>query len=331
MLSTRNAIANSITMTTDPHKKDVNISVVVPVVERFDDVEAVYKSYSETLNQRGISFEFVFVVDGGEDRVIRVLEGFVDKGEPIRIVSLPALFGESTALTVGFEQARGEYLITLPAYFQTAPEGIHKVIDLLYKGIDLVVTKRWPRIDTWVNRLQTRCFSFLTKQLTGIHLTDFGSGLRGLHRQVARELQIYGDLHRFLPLLAYQKGFRVVEVNIPQHPADGSRRIYRPGVYVRRILDLLTVMFLFKFTKKPLRFFGLIGAGLFASGFVISLVLAIEKLLGGTALADRPLLVLGILLMVLGVQVGSIGLLGEIIIFTHARKFKDYTIRKVFN
>ena len=305
------------------------ISIVVPVVERSQNVEAVYHAYSNILAQLSSTFEFIFVVDGGDSTVVQTLEKLQSEKNSTRIITLPYSFGESTALAVGFEQAAGEIIVTLPAYFQTAPEGIEKVLNLLNEGYDLVITRRWPRIDTWFNRIQTRAFHTLANLLTGIVLNDRGSGLRGMKRQVAQEVPIYGDLHRFFPLLAHQKGFRLVEVDVPQHPADGNQRIYRPGVYLRRILDLLTVVFLFKFIKKPLRFFGLIGSGLFASGFVVSSLLALERILGVTVLADRPLLVLGVLLMVLGVQVGSIGLLGEIIIFTHARKLKDYTIRKI--
>ena len=305
-----------------------SISVVMPIVERSQDVEAVYQAYSTILAPLSSTFEFIFVIDGGDSTIVDALKKVQRDQIHIKIIPLPYSFGESTALTVGFEQASGELVITLPAYFQTVPEGIEKVLRKLEEGYDLVVTRRWPRIDTWLNRLQTRTFHSLANRLTGFELNDLGSGLRGMKRQVAKEISIYGDLHRFLPLLAHQKGFRLTEIDIPQHTADGSQRLYRPGVYLRRILDLLTVVFLFKFTKKPLRFFGLIGSGLFASGFFVSSLLAIEKMFAVTALADRPLLILGVLLMVLGVQVGSIGLLGEIIIFTHARKLKDYSIRK---
>ena len=304
-----------------------SVSIVMPVVERSQDVEAVCQAYSSILASLPVTFEFIIVIDGGNQTVVDSLEKLHGERH-ITIISLPYYFGESTALTVGFEQASGEIVITLPAYFQTIPEGIEHVMDRLQDGCDLVVTRRWPRIDTWLNRLQTRLFHSLTNRLTGLALNDLGSGLRGMKRQVAKEVSIYGDLHRFLPLLAHQKGFRIAEIDIPQHSADGRQRLYRPGVYLRRILDLLTVVFLFKFTKKPLRFFGLIGSGLFVSGFLVSSLLALEKIIGVTALEDRPLLVLAVLLMVLGVQVGSIGLLGEIIIFTHARKLKDYSIRK---
>ena len=326
--STRFDSAETEQMAQDSLRTTASISIVVPVVERSQDVEAVYHAYLAILEKLSSSFEFIFVIDGGDPTVVRMLEKLPSERHSLKIIPLPYDFGESMALAVGFEQATGERIVTLPAYFQTVPEGIEIILNKLNEGYDLVVTRRWPRIDTWWNRLQTSVFHALANRLTGLVLNDLGSGLRGMNRQVAQEVSIYGDLHRFLPLLAHQKGFRLIEVDIPQHPADGKQRMYRPGVYLRRILDLLTVVFLFKFTKKPLRFFGLIGSGLFAAGFVVSSLLALEKIFAVTALADRPLLILGVLLMVLGVQVGSIGLLGEIIIFTHARKLKDYTIRK---
>ncbi len=310
-------------------KPSVTASVIVPVAERYDDLAEIYQTHADVLNGIGYSFEFIFVIDGGLAESARQLEPLVALGAPIRIVALPRSYGEATALMIGFEQARGDVLITLPAYFQTVPGGIQKVLSVLDEGNDMVVARRWPRIDPWINQVQNYGFHLITRWLTGVQLHDLACGLKGLRRRVVREIHLYGDLHRFLPLLAYQRGFRVAEVSVPQHPQDGRMRVYRLGTYLRRLLDILTLVFLFKFTKKPLRFFGLIGAGLFGAGFFVSLVLAIQKILGLTTLADRPLLILGVLLMVLGVQTGSIGLLGEIIIFTHARKMKDYTVEKV--
>lgn len=304
----------------------VAISVVVPVTERHDNLAEIYEMYAAVLNRIGRSFEFIFVLDGGFEEAARQLEPLQASGAPIRVLTLPRSFGEATALTVGFEQAQGEILITLSSYFQVMPQGLVNVVKMIDEGCDLVIARRFPRVDPWINRIQTRGFHFLTSWLTGVGFHDISCGLKGIRKRVVREIHLYGDLHRFLPLLAYQRGFRVAEVDIPQHPADGRTRIYRPGIYLRRLLDILTLVFLFKFTKKPLRFFGLIGAGAFGGGFLISLVLAIQKILGLTALADRPLLILGVLLMVLGVQIGSIGLLGEIIVFTHAKKIKDYAI-----
>ena len=305
------------------------VSVIVPVTERCDDLGELYRDHAEILHRLECSFEFIFVIDSGYEGTEKGLKSLMAEGEPIQSVILPRSFGESTAIAVGFERAQGEVLVVLSAYFQVAPEGLLQVLQKIDEGFDLVLANRFPRIDAFINRLQTRCFHFLVHQFTGVKLHDISSGLKAIRRRVTREIPLYGDLHRFLPMLAYQRGFRVVEVNAPQHPKDNHVRIYRPGVYIRRLLDILSFVFLFKFMKKPLRFFGLIGTTLFGGGFLLSFVLAIEKLLGLTVLADRPLLVLGVLLMVLGVQVGSIGLLGEIIIFTHARNVKDYTIEKI--
>ena len=314
---------------TGHEKPALAVSVIVPVTERCDDLRDIYEAHARVLAEVGYSFEFVFVVDAGFEEASRKLDPLVALGEPIRIILLPRRYGEATALMIGFEQARGETLLTLPAYFQTVPEGVQKVLSLLNKGADLVVARRSPRIDPWINRVQNYAFHLITRSLTGVELHDLGCGVKGLRKRVVREIHLYGDLHRFLPLLVYQRGFRLAEVCVPQHPADGRTRVYRPGLYLRRLLDILTLVFLFKFTKKPLRFFGLIGAGLFGAGLFISAILTVQRVLGSTALADRPLLILGVLLMVLGVQMGSIGLLGEMIIFTHARKLKEYTIEKV--
>lgn len=305
------------------------VSVVIPVTDRNDSLGDIYIAHAEILTCLAKSFEFIFVLDGGFESAKHSLEGLLEKGEPIHIISLPRHFGEATALMVGFQHAQADIIITLPAYFQTLPESLKLVVKSLNEGYDLVVTRRYPRRDPWINRWQNCVFHFIVRSLTSVTFHDMSCSLRGIRKQVVGELQLYGDLHRFLPLLAYHRGFRVIEKDVLQHPADCHSRVYPPGVYLRRFLDIMTVVFLFKFTKKPLRFFGLIGAGLFAGGFIVSIILAIQKLFGLTALANRPLLILGVLLMVLGVQTASIGLLGEMIIFTHARKLKDYAIQKI--
>ncbi len=308
--------------------KRVGVSIVVPVTERCEDLVEIYRAHLDILNRRGVTSEFIFVVDGGFEREGDLVRALAQNEEMVRVIQLSRPFGEATALAVGFEQAEGDVVMSMPAYFQTTPEGLDALLDALDQGYDVAVARRWPRHDSWINKLQNRGFHFVVRWFTGVTFHDLGCGVRGMKKRVVRELQLYGDLHRFLPLLAYQRGFRIREVDVPQHQADRTTRLYGPGVYLRRLLDILTIVFLFKFTRKPLRFFGLIGSGLFAMGFSLSLYLAVERLMGMSGLADRPILILGVLLMVLGVQTASIGLLGEIIIFTHARKMKEYTIEK---
>ena len=305
------------------------VSVVVPVTERCDSLDEIYRKHADILKGIISDFEFIFVLDEGFEAAAQSLEELRDKGEPIRLIYLKRHLGEATVLMVGFQQVQFDIIVTLPAYFQALPEGISVVLYSLFEGNDLVVTRRYPRHDPWINRLQNRVFHGVINFFIGGRFHDMSCSLRGIRKSVVQEVSLYGDQHRFLPLLAHQRGFTIVEKDVAQHPADCHRRVYRPGVYLRRVLDIITVIFLCKFTKKPLRFFGLVGAGLFAGGFIISSILAIQRFLGLTELADRPLLVLGVLLMVLGVQTASVGLLGEMIVFTHARKIKDYAIRKI--
>jgi hypothetical protein len=152
-----------------------------------------------------------------------------------------------------------------------------------------------------------------------------------MKRKVAEEVTLYGDLHYFFPILAHQRGFKIAEIAVQPSRHDNGRRLFQPASYLRRLLDLLNLFFLVKFTRKPLRFFGSIGAGLFASGTTITGYLGAYRVLGLGGIADRPLLILGVLLMVVGVQLFSIGLLGELIIFTHAREVKDYQIKDVLD
>jgi len=308
----------------------IDISVVVPVTERIDDLREIYVQYTRKLSEYGKAFEFIFVVDGSYRNVIGGLKDLKKEFRNVKVVFLSRTFGEATALSVGFEVSKAPIILTISSYFQVEPGEIHRILNKVFQeGYDLAISRRFPRIDSLFNRIQSWVFHRITQLLTGTAYHDMSCGLRAIKRRVIEEVPLYGDLHRFLPLLSYEKGFRVVEVCVKQSPYDKKRRIFKPGIYIRRLLDILTLFFLFKFTKKPLRFFGLVGSGLLGIGAAITGYLGVYRLLGLGAIADRPILILGVLLIVLGVQLFSIGLLGEIIIFTHARKIKDYHIEKV--
>jgi len=326
MLSLTNQPENLIHHRSKEEDCSILVSVIVPVTERCEALVDIYRSYDEILRKKGVSFEFIIVIDDGFQTGGEALRSLALDEHTVKIIQLSRSFGESTALSIGFEQARGEYVFCVPSYPQVIAEGLPEMLEALEEGYDLVLAIRNPRKDGWVNKVQNHAFHSVVRWSSGLKFHDLGCGLRGMSKRVTRELQLYGDLHRFIPLLAHQKGFRILEVSVPQHAEDRVVRIYSIGVYLRRLLDIFSVVFLFKFVKKPLRFFGLIGVGLFVGGFLISLSLLIQKVLGLVSLSDRPLLILGVLLMVLGVQTGSIGLLGEIIIFTHARKMKDYSV-----
>jgi glycosyltransferase involved in cell wall biosynthesis len=309
---------------------DPDVSVVVPVVERIGDLRQLYAEFSGELERLGRAAEFIFVVDERLRGILPVLRELQAEAErEIVIVLLGGRFGESAALTMGFERARGETIVTLASYFQVEPGGMRAAFAELERGADLVVGRRHPRIDSPFNRVQSRLFHWFVRRLTSTDFHDISCGFKVMRRRMARELNLYGGLHRFLPILALNSGFTVVEVPVPQRNEDRSTRYHGTGVYLGRMLDVLTIFFLTKFTRMPLRFFGLLGSVLFATGFLVALVPAIERLVFETGLSDRPVLLLGVLLMVLGVQTLSLGLIGEIIIFTHARNVREYKVAEV--
>ncbi|MFS8607398.1 MAG: glycosyltransferase [Gammaproteobacteria bacterium] len=305
----------------------VDLSVVVPVGKRVDDLKALHLDYRQGLDACGVTYEMIYVLDG--ERGARfVLESLRDSGEPIKIIRLGKSFGEATALMVGFANADGARLMTLPAYFQIEGRELPKLVAAAADA-DLVVARRWPRRGGRFETVRRNVFHALLRLITRKSFRDLGCGARVMSRRVAQEITIYGDQHRLLPVLAAEQGFEVEEIDVAQSPRDDFRGRYRLREYLHRLLDLLTVFFLTRFTKKPLRFFGMIGSGTFAIGGIALAVLVAQRLLFGAALADRPAMLLACLMLVLGVQLFAIGLIGELIIFTHAKDLKDYRIADI--
>lgn len=302
------------------------VSVVVPVVERADDLLALYRAFAGQLDRRGEEHEFLFVFDGGYAPPPELL-ALSQEQASVRLFSFARTFGETAALRLGIERSRGDVVVTLPAYFQVQAEGMGPLLDALANGADLVVACRSPRVDSWLNRLQSQVFHRMLGGVTDRRFHDIACGVRVIRRPVAEALPLYGDLHRFIPALALREGYRVDEVPVPQHPNDARTRIYGPGVYLRRLLDVAAFFFLAKFTEKPLRFFGLVGTVFFALGAVISLVLVVERF-AGQGIANRPLLLLAVLMIALGVQLMGLGLVGEIIVHLRSPHRRAYRVRE---
>jgi len=308
----------------------IELSVIIPVVGRYDDVAELYGLYKNGLEATKRRYEFIYVIDGDYGKVMEALKRLIANGEKLKIIKLARGFGESTALTIGMQHSSGNIILTLPADQQVEAAEIERLVESL-KDCDMVIARRWPRKDSLLNRIQSRIFHMFLNPVSESRFHDIGCGVRVFRKRVAQEVNIYGDQHRFLPILAHKYGFRVLEVDAVQSQKDTLQRVYSPGVYVRRILDIFSIFFLVKFTKKPLRFFGILGSSVFAVGFLILIYLLFTKLFQGVPLADRPALLLGTLLVVIGVQVFAIGLLGEIIIFTHAKDIKEYTVDQIIN
>ncbi len=302
------------------------ISVIVPVVERADELVSVYRAFAQALDARGQPYEFLLVFDGRFTPPPELV--MLARQTPrLRILRFAREFGETAALRLGIEKSQGDVILTLPAYFQVRAEGIGALLDAVEQGADMAVANRSPRMDSWLNQMQSRAFHSILRGVSRQQFHDMACGVRAMRKTVAEALPLYGDLHRFIPALALREGYRVEEVALAQHPSDTRTRLYRPSVYFRRLLDITAFFFLAKFTEKPLRFFGLVGSVFFGAGALICLILLIQRV-EGQGIANRPALLLAVLLVALGVQLIGLGLVGEIIVHLRAPHRRAYRVRE---
>ena len=317
-------------MTTTPSPDiGLDLSVIIPVGGRHArDMLALYAEYKAGLEALHRTYEVIVVLDGPRPEMAADVQRLLAAGESLSVISLTRRFGEATALVAGFQRARGRVIVTLPAYHQIRGGEIGKLVRAV--GVaDMAIARRWPRAGSRLEVLRRDAFHRMLASVTGQRFHDLGCGARAMKRRVLEEITLYGDQHRFLPVLASRHGFRVLEVELHQSPLDRLDGGYQAREYVRRALDICTVFFLVRFTKKPLRFFGMVGVTTFLIGAVLVAWLALDRLIFLHPLADRPALLLSSLLVVLGMQLFALGLLGELIIFTHARDIKDYQIEEV--
>jgi glycosyltransferase involved in cell wall biosynthesis len=307
----------------------IELSVIIPVGKRYANTRELYAEYQLGLQAVRLAYEFVFVLDGPHSQVQRELEQLVDEGvNNIIVISLSRPFGESTALMAGLERASGDVIVTLPAYHQVDGRDVAKLLAPLETS-DVAIGWRWPRAGGALEKMRRSMFHGMVAFVTGMRLHDLGCGARAMKRRVLEELSLYGDQHRLLAVLADRQGFRVTEVELRQSERDRFEGVYRPREYAHLVLDVFTVFFLVRFTKKPLRFFGMIGASMCGLGVLVVSYLIFDRLVFNQSLADRPALLLSSLLVVLGLQLFALGLLAELIIFTHARHMKDYQAAEI--
>lgn len=305
-----------------------DLSAIIPVGGRHGDLAALYREYRSSLAGLGRNAEIIFVLDGPRPKAAEQIEQLLRAGEKLTVIELTRQFGEATALMAGFQRASAHVIVTLPAYYQVEASEIGKLVRAL-DGADMAIGHRWPRAGGRLETARRNLFHGVLGKVTGQRYRDLGCSVRAFDRRVLEEISLYGDQHRFLPVLANRQGFRVVEIDVRQSPRDRFEGTYKPREYVRRALDIFSVFFLVRFTKRPLRFFGMIGAITFGLGALITAWLVIDRLFLGHPLGDRPALLLSSLLVVLGLQLFALGLLGELIIFTHAREMKDYKVDRI--
>ena len=308
-------------------KSTVKISIVVPLFNEEESLVELHERLSKAVCSLEKPIEFLFIDDGSTDNSMQVLSELHNKDPQVRVVQFRRNYGKSAALALGFKEARGEFIVTLDADLQDEPYEIPNLVKTLEEGFDLVSGWKKIRKDPFIKKSTSKLFNFVTRKMTGLGIHDMNCGLKAYRREVTDTVNVYGQLHRFLPVLAQWQGFKVGEVVVKHNPRKYGRTKFGASRFIAGFFDLVTVLFITRYTKRPLHLFGLIGLVSFAVGVGISAYLAVERLLLGKYLSDRPLLFLGILAIIVGVQFVSIGLLGEMI--TESRKDNtDYSIKK---
>jgi glycosyltransferase involved in cell wall biosynthesis len=307
-----------------------DLSVVIPLLNEEANLKLLYSELKEALDALGRSHEIVFVDDGSTDGSVQVLAELHEADDRVKVVELRRNFGKTAALNAGFRLSQGQIVVTMDADLQDTPAEIGVLLDKLEEGYDLVAAWRFERRDPLSKTLPSRIFNWTVASLTGVRLHDFNCGFKAYRRLVTEEVKLYGELHRFIPVLAFLKGFRIAEVKVIHRPRRiGQSKYGGIGRLGRGFLDFLTVIFLTTYLKRPLHLFGPIGIAVFLVGCVINAYMAYLRFVLDEAIGTRPLLLLGILSMLLGLQIISTGLLGEMLRNLTFRPEEEYSIRRV--
>lgn len=305
----RNSIKNTRQRSAEPF-----ISVVIPLFNEEESLKELLAEIRSTIARVGKTFEVIFVDDGSTDTSFEILRRLhAENPSQVKVIRLRRNFGKSAGLSVGFHAARGKYVITMDADLQDDPHEIPELIAKLEEGYDLVSGWKKKRHDPLTKTIPSRFFNFVTGLMTGIKIHDFNCGLKAYRSEVVKEVHVYGELHRYIPVLAHWAGFRVGEKVVEHHPRKYGRTKFGVSRFLKGFLDLLTVLFTTRYIRRPLHLFGVAGFLFFFVGAFIDVYLSIEWFLGLTSLSNRPLFLVGLVFIITGVQFISLGLLGEMI------------------
>lgn len=315
-----------------PAPVDLDVSLLVPVLDEEGTVEELAARSARVLDGLGVSFEILFVDDGSRDATVERVRAARERDPRVKLIRLRRNFGKAAALTAGFDRARGRMIVTLDGDLQDDPEEIPRMLDTLETGgFDLVSGWKRERKDPASKTLPSLLFNWATRKLAQVDLHDFNCGFKIYRREVLEQVPIYGELHRYIPVLASRRGFRVGELAVRHHPRKSGVSKYGWDRFYKGLLDLLTVLFITKYTRRPLHLFGLIGMLSFGAGFVIDAWLAFLWAFRGESLSNRPLLILGVLLMLAGLQVLTTGLLAEMTTHRTFQRSDSYSVREVLD
>jgi glycosyltransferase involved in cell wall biosynthesis len=309
----------------------LDITVVVPVLNEEESLPILYQRLSQVLTEHGYQYEIIIIDDGSTDGSFEILRALQSQDDHLRLVRFRRNYGQTAAFAAGFDRARGDVIITIDADLQNDPADIPALMAKIDEGYDVVSGWRVDRQDRFLDRrLPSLMANRLIGWATGVRIHDYGCSLKAYRREVLQDVQLYGELHRFIPALAHAAGASVAEIPVNHHPRRYGKAKYGLSRTVKVFLDILSVRFLMSFSTRPLHIFGLLGLGSFFAGLVVLLYLAIVRLFLLQPISNRPLTLLGILLTMLGVQLVTSGLLAELVIRTYyeSQGKSIYTVRE---
>ncbi|RUM58287.1 MAG: glycosyltransferase [Persephonella sp.] len=315
-------------------KNNVELSIVIPIYNEEENLPILYEKLKSVLDNLGKSYEIILVDDGSTDRSWEIIKEFAEKDKHVVGVNFRKNFGQTAAMSAGFQMARGDVIITMDGDLQNDPEDIPKLLEVLNNGYDIVSGWRKDRKDTFLTRtLPSRIANWLISRTTGVHLHDYGCSLKAYRSEVAKRLDYYGEMHRFLPALAKSVGAKITEIPVKHHPRIYGKSKYGISRTFKVILDLFLVKFLLDYRTKPLRVFGGLGLILFLIGFFSLIYLVFIKLFLGEDIGQRPLLIFGTLLVLSGIQLISTGIVAELITRTYyeAQEKRPYIIKEIIS
>ena len=307
------------------------VSVVIPLYNEEENVEELHRRLTDVLSRFEFDYEIIYVDDGSTDRTLELLQKISSEDPHVLTLSLRRNFGQTAAFAAGFDFARGDVIVTMDGDLQNDPEDIPKLLKEI-DGCDLVSGWRKDRKDPFLKRrLPSMVANWLISKVTGVELHDYGCSLKAYRRDVIKNLNLYGEMHRFIPAVASWYGVRVKEVVTKHHPRLRGKSKYGMSRTIKVLLDLITVKFLQSFSTKPIQFFGPFGLASGAIGLLISAYLTFRKIFFGEDIGGRPLLLLGVLLIIVGIQLIGLGLIGEMLVrvYHESQKKPIYVIKRI--
>ena len=302
------------------------LSVVVPLFNEQDSLQPLSAEIRKVCIANNFDFEVIFVDDGSTDNSLKVIKDICRGDRRFKYISFQKNYGKSAALNIGFKKASGTVVVTMDADLQDDPGEIPNLILKLNEGFDMVSGWKKKRYDPFIKKHSSKFFNAVTRWFSGVKIHDFNCGLKIYKKNVLDQIRVYGELHRYIPVLANWKGFSVAELVVTHHPRKFGYTKFGISRFFKGFVDLLTVVFITRYAKRPMHLFGFLGAFSLIGGTILNLVLTYQKLFHNMPLSNRPMLFLGVLLIIVGMQFFSLGLIGEMMV-SSSHTSNEYTLR----